>query len=132
VIARIPSIRPVYIVVGGVSHLAFAALAGLGLGVAVGAGLAVGVVALCALAFASRQEIRVEDGRLVIRDGVGPLAWTRTFEAGDVRELRVEAPTKVGSETIRFDYRGRTHGFAAALDETDAERLLPRIREVLR
>ena len=131
-IARIPSIRPVYIVVGGLSHLAFAAFAGLGLGLAVGVGLALLVFALCALAFASRQEVRVVDGRLVIRDGVGPLAWTRTFEAVDVRELRVEAPSRAGNETIRFDYRGRTHGLAAALDEADAERLLPRIQEALR
>ena len=128
-IARIRTIRPLYVVLSALSALAFAAFAAFGLGVAVGASFAVLALAVHAWAFAARQEVRVEDGRLVIRDGVGPLAWTRRYEAGEIGDLRVDPAAQ---ETIRFDYRGKTHGFAATLDPSEAERIAARVREALR
>jgi hypothetical protein len=97
-----------------------------------GVGIALFAVALLVWLFLASQEVSVGGGRLAVRDGVGRLAWTRSFEAAKISDLRLEPAPHPFQEPIRFEYEGRTHGFAAQLDEDEARQLLARIRETLR
>jgi hypothetical protein len=99
-----------------------------------------GALALWLWLVAAREELEAGDGALILRRTLGPLRFERAFPAAEIERLEtVPAPRRRWSDafgamhaSLALDHGGRSHRFAAGLDDGEARELAARLREALR
>jgi hypothetical protein len=82
-----------------------------------------------------KEIVTLDDEALTLRYALGSVGWTRRFDRGEVRDLRLSQSTPMdfrstfgwwlgGSGTIAFDYGARTYRFARGIDEAEAKQVV--------
>jgi hypothetical protein len=100
--------------------------------IAIGAGMIGGFLSC----IAGKTEVRVERGRVGIATGIGPLRWTRRFDASDLKRIRIkETRNENGSdskEIVAELKSGRTVKFGSMLRDERRRFLASAAEKIIR